>query len=103
MEPPRQILGSDIYVHQFKINAKAASAEISGNGIRIISTGSKKTACPRRWVAILVVFLEDVNEFNGPLLLVPGSHKLGVIELQAEKRRNGGATAAQSAYGNSPA
>ena len=28
----------------------------------------------------IAIFLDDVNEFNGPLMLIPGSHKLGVLE-----------------------
>ena len=27
----------------------------------------------------LAVFLDDVNEFNGPLYLIPRSHKKGVV------------------------
>ena len=28
----------------------------------------------------VAIFLDDVNEFNGPLMFIPGSHKLGVID-----------------------
>lgn len=28
----------------------------------------------------LAVFLDEVNEFNGPLYLIPKSHKLGVLD-----------------------
>jgi len=28
----------------------------------------------------VAIFLDEVKEFNGPLMLIPGSHKLGVIE-----------------------
>ena len=27
----------------------------------------------------IAIFLDDVNEFNGPLMFVPGSHKRGVV------------------------
>ena len=26
------------------------------------------------------IFLDDVTEFNGPLFLIPGSHKAGILE-----------------------
>src|SRR5207244_3031522 len=30
----------------------------------------------------VAIFLNDVNEFNGPLMFIPGSHRLGVLEAQ---------------------
>ena len=30
----------------------------------------------------VAVFLGEVNEFNGPLMFIPGSHKLGVFDAQ---------------------
>ena len=30
----------------------------------------------------VAIFLDEVNEFNGPLMFIPGSHKLGVIDAK---------------------
>ena len=30
----------------------------------------------------VAIFLDEVNEFNGPLMFIPGSHKRGVIEAE---------------------
>ena len=30
----------------------------------------------------VAIFLGEVNEFNGPLMFIPGSHKLGVLDAQ---------------------
>jgi ectoine hydroxylase len=30
----------------------------------------------------VAIFLDDVNEFNGPLMFIPGSHKLGVVDAK---------------------
>jgi len=30
----------------------------------------------------VAIFLDEVNEFNGPLMFIPGSHKLGVLDAQ---------------------
>ena len=30
----------------------------------------------------IAIFLDEVNEFNGPLMFIPGSHKKGVLEAQ---------------------
>ena len=30
----------------------------------------------------VAIFLDDVNEFNGPLMFIPGSHTLGVLDAE---------------------
>ena len=30
----------------------------------------------------VAIFLDDVNEFNGPLMFIPGSHKKGVVDAK---------------------
>ena len=30
----------------------------------------------------IAIFLDDVNEFNGPLMFIPGSHKKGVVDAK---------------------
>jgi ectoine hydroxylase len=30
----------------------------------------------------IAIFLDEVNEFNGPLMFIPGSHKLGVLDAE---------------------
>src|SRR5215813_7357408 len=44
VEPLQQYFGEDVYVHQFKLNAKATS----GNGTRTTAPGPATTACPSR-------------------------------------------------------
>ena len=33
----------------------------------------------------VAIFLDEVNEFNGPLMFIPGSHKLGVLDAGARR------------------
>ena len=35
----------------------------------------------------VAIFLDEVNEFNGPLMFIPGSHKLGVVDAKHDTRR----------------
>ena len=30
----------------------------------------------------VAIFLDDVNEYNGPLMFIPGSHKKGVVDAK---------------------
>ncbi|MEE8535966.1 MAG: phytanoyl-CoA dioxygenase family protein, partial [Kiloniellales bacterium] len=43
-------------------------------------TWSRDDLMPEPRALNLAVFLDEVNQFNGPLIFIPGSHKRGVIE-----------------------
>jgi ectoine hydroxylase len=30
----------------------------------------------------VAIFLDDVNDYNGPLMFIPGSHKRGVVDAR---------------------
>ena len=34
----------------------------------------------------VAIFLDDVNEFNGPLMFIPGSHRRGVVDAKHDTR-----------------
>lgn len=83
VEPAMQLLKSEVYVHQFKINAKKAFGgdEWEWHQDYIFWRTEDGMLAPR--VLSIVIYLDDVTEFNGPLFLIPGSHKEGVIEVSA--------------------
>ena len=86
--PVRQILGDDLYVHQFKINSKAAFAGDLWPWHQDYIYWQAEDGMRQARVVTAALFLDDVNEFNGPLLFVPQSHRAGVIRPPA---RQGGA------------
>ncbi|MFJ5985374.1 amino acid adenylation domain-containing protein [Lentzea sp. NPDC092896] len=73
--PATELLGGDVYVHQFKINAKHGL----GGGIwewhQDFMFWQREDGMPKPDALSAVVFLDPVTEFNGPLYLVPGSHR----------------------------
>ncbi len=90
--PARQLLADDLYVYQFKINAKPAF-------------GGERWAWHQDYVAWKILdnlpaprqvnvgfFLDDVTEYNGPVIFVPGSHRDGLVQ---DRRRNGRARSEQ--------
>jgi hypothetical protein len=79
--PAMQILGSEVYVYQFKINAKAAFAGDVWEWHQDYIFWRKEDGMPAERVVNVIVFLDEVNEFNGPLLAIPGSHKEGVFDV----------------------
>jgi len=80
VEPAMQILGSHVYVYQFKINAKIAFLGDVWEWHQDYIFWQREDGVPAPNLVTISVFLDEVTEFNGPLLLVPGSHQEGVIE-----------------------
>ncbi|HEX6292372.1 MAG TPA: phytanoyl-CoA dioxygenase family protein [Herpetosiphonaceae bacterium] len=80
LEPTMEILGGDVYIHQFKINVKAAFGGEMWEWHRDYDTWHHEDGMPGVQALNVVVFLDEVNEFNGPLLLIPGSHKDADVE-----------------------
>ena len=83
VEPAMQLLGSDVYVYQFKVNAKVAFDGDVWQWHQDYIFWLKEDGLPSPRIVNAIVFLSDVNEFNAPLLIIPGSHKEGVIDIPA--------------------
>jgi len=91
VEGAKQLLGNDVYVHQFKINAKVALEGDQWEWHQDYFYWQKEDSMPTPSVLTAVLFVEDVNEFNGPMLIIPGSHLEGVIDIDIdEKYRDNG-------------
>ena len=82
--PAMQLLRSEVYIHQFKINAKAALEGDQWEWHQDFLYWHKEDGMREPRVLTATIFLQDVTEFNGPMLLIPGSHKLGMIDLRAQ-------------------
>ncbi len=80
VEPAQQIAGDQLYVQQVKVNAKAAFSGEVWQWHQDFATHHNEDGVPEPLALNLHVFLDDVNEFNGPLLFIPGSHRKGPFE-----------------------
>jgi len=78
--PVEQLLGEKLYMHQFKINGKMAFDGDVWQWHQDFGTWTNDDAMPEARAMNVAVFLDEVTEFNGPLMFIPGSHKLGVLE-----------------------
>jgi hypothetical protein len=100
VNPVMQILGSEVYVYQFKINVKAAFAGDMWAWHQDYIFWQQEDGMPSAQVVNVVVFLDEINEFNGPLFIIPGSHKEGVIEAETGDAVEG--VKRMAAYKDSP-
>lgn len=78
--PVKQILDGEVYMHQFKVNAKAAFNGDVWQWHQDYGVWSRDDRMPEARAMNIALFLEDVTEFNGALMFIPRSHKAGVIE-----------------------
>jgi ectoine hydroxylase len=82
VEPVVQLLGEDVYMHQFKINGKMAFDGDLWQWHQDYGTWRNDDLMPEARAMNVAIFLDEVNEFNGPLMFIPGSHKLGVLDAE---------------------
>ena len=82
IEPVQQIFGKDLYMHQFKINGKQAFDGDVWQWHQDYGTWLNDDLMPEARAMNVAIFLDEVNEFNGPLMFIPGSHKAGVLDAQ---------------------
>jgi ectoine hydroxylase len=79
IEPLRQLFGEDVYVHQFKINAKAAFEGDVWQWHQDYGTWARDDGMPEPRAMNIAVFLDEVMPINGALMLIPKSHRQGVL------------------------
>src|SRR6266851_562461 len=82
VEPAEQFLRDRTYIHQFKINGKAAFDGDVWQWHQDYGTWKADDDMPEARAMNLAVFVDEVNEFNGPLWFIPQSHKKGAIEAK---------------------
>ena len=77
VEPARQIRPGALYIQQVKVNVKAAFSGEVWQWHYDFATHHSDDGVPQPLALNLHIFLDDVNEFNGPLYFIPGSHRFG--------------------------
>lgn len=71
----RQILGSDVYIHQSRINYKPGFVGKEFSWHSDFETWHAEDGMPTPRAVSLSLSLTDNYSFNGPLMIMPGSHK----------------------------
>jgi ectoine hydroxylase len=82
VEPVQELLGEALYMHQFKINGKMAFEGDVWQWHQDYGTWLNDDQMPTERAMNVAIFLDDVSEYNGPLMFIRGSHKRGVIDAK---------------------
>ncbi len=75
--PAMQLLGPELYIQQVKVNAKEPFAGEVWQWHYDFATHHAEDGVPEPLALNLHIFLDEVNEHNGPLVFIRGSHKRG--------------------------
>ncbi len=79
VEPVMQVLDGPVYMHQFKVNAKAAFDGEVWQWHQDYGTWARDDGMPAPRAMNIAVFLDEVTAANGPLILIPKSHRAGTL------------------------
>jgi ectoine hydroxylase len=79
IEPVEQLFGEPLYMHQFKINAKAPFDGELWQWHQDYGTWARDDGMPDARAMNISVFLDEVLPINGPLMFIPKSHKQGTL------------------------
>lgn len=82
VQPVQDLFGEPLYMHQFKINGKMAFEGDVWQWHQDYGTWKNDDLMPTERAMNVAIFLDEVNEYNGPLMFIPGSHRQGVLDAQ---------------------
>lgn len=80
----RQLLGGDIYCHQYKVICKDPMGTLDFPWHQDYGNWQDLDGMPEPLALNISVYLDPVTEFNGPVAFIPGSHRRGRIPSLAE-------------------
>jgi ectoine hydroxylase len=78
--PVMQLLDGPVYLHQYKVNAKAAFDGEVWQWHQDYGTWARDDEMPEPRAMNIALFLDEVTAVNGPLMFIPRSHKDGTLE-----------------------
>lgn len=78
----QRLLGGEVYVYQSKLNHKAALVGDHWQWHQDRVYWREEDGMPAARVLTAAVFLDAVTEHNGPISVIPGSHRGGVLPCE---------------------
>ena len=80
IKPVEELFDESVYMHQFKVNAKAAFDGDVWQWHQDFGTWHADDHMAEPRAMNIAVFLDEVMPINGALMFIPKSHKAGVLE-----------------------
>jgi L-proline 4-hydroxylase len=80
----KDVLGGPFYIHQSKVNTKLPFGGAGWGWHQDFATWHAVDGMPEPRVVNVVVLLSHVSEFNGPVIVIPGSHHFNWSSTDAD-------------------
>lgn len=80
LDVAKEIIGGEVYVHQFKLSVKAAFLGDVWEWHQDFTFYHCEDELPTPAMVTIALFIDDVSEFNGPLIVIPHSHSEGFVD-----------------------
>lgn len=90
LDTAKKLLNDDVYVHQLKVNLKKPFNGEQWPWHQDYIYWRNKDGIPKDSIISVMLFIDDINEFNGPLFIIPKSHAVGCIDSGNRDVTNGG-------------
>lgn len=78
VEPSRQLLDNEVYVHQSRINMKQTNGSVVA-WHQDFGTYHRVDGIPEPRGIMIAVLVDELSAVNAPLLAIPGSHREGLV------------------------
>jgi len=80
--PAEQLIGSKVYLHQYKINSKKGLKGDLWEWHQDFPYWHLDDGIERPDLVTVMIYLQDTNYLNGALLLIPKSHRYGIVKFE---------------------
>ena len=80
LTPVRQLLRSEVYIHQSRLNPKQGFSGGAWNWHQDFGTWQREDGMPKPRCVMTAILFHESGPVNSPLMLIPGSHKIGMLE-----------------------
>ncbi|WP_335940231.1 phytanoyl-CoA dioxygenase family protein [Streptomyces sp. PTD5-9] len=85
-----ELLGEPVYVYQFKVNMKQPGEGAAWPWHQDFAFWSREDGMPADKAVNIAILLDEVHRTNGPLRIIPGSHRQGLVGAGPDPTPGGG-------------
>jgi ectoine hydroxylase len=82
VKPATELLNSPVYIYQTKLNSKRAFNGDVWDWHQDFPYWHLEDGIAKPEIITAMIYLNEVTEFNGPMYLVPGSHRPGIASFE---------------------
>ncbi|MEO1517551.1 MAG: phytanoyl-CoA dioxygenase family protein [Bacteroidota bacterium] len=89
VQASRDLLEDDIYLYQYKLNLKKPFTGKMWEWHQDFAYWHLDDGVARDDMLSVMIYLDDTRSYQGPLMVIPGSHKFDVVTFQQKEILNG--------------